>query len=79
MAGAFFAGLWQAVGLPTAAEAQALRAEVQALREELRFLTAGLPVQSKEREALADVDARMEALQVKMKGNGEVAETSASA
>jgi hypothetical protein len=36
LAGAFFTGLWQTVGLPTAAETQALRAEVQALREELR-------------------------------------------
>jgi len=33
--GASFAGLWPAVGLPTAAAVQGLRAEVQTLREEL--------------------------------------------
>ena len=78
LAGAFFAGLWQAVGLPRAAEVQALRSEAQALREELRSLTAGLPAHSKEREALVEVEARIEAWQVKMKGNGAAA-TSASA
>lgn len=36
LAGVVFTGLWQSVGLPTAAETQALRAEVQALREDVR-------------------------------------------
>ena len=105
LAGAFFAGLWQAVGLPKSAEVQALQAEVQALREELRSLTAVPPAQSKEREVfikpeartealqggdtdtlclliqrlLAEANARMETLQVKMKGDGAVAVTSAAA
>jgi hypothetical protein len=35
LVGTWFAGLWPAVGLPTAAAVQGLRAEVQALREEL--------------------------------------------
>ncbi len=34
-AGAFFAALWPAVGLPTAAELSDLRAEVRALRDEV--------------------------------------------
>ncbi len=36
LTGAFFTGLWRAVGLPTAAEVQALRAEVQALAEKVQ-------------------------------------------
>lgn len=80
LAGAFFAGLWQAVGLPKAAEVQALQAVVQALREDLHSLSAGLPAHAKEREAFIELDVRMEALQVKMKeGNGAVAATLASA
>ena len=35
MAGAFFAALWPAVGLPSAAELTDLRAEVGALRDDL--------------------------------------------
>ncbi|MGH7915339.1 MAG: hypothetical protein ACREPW_11940 [Candidatus Binataceae bacterium] len=35
MAGAFFAALWPAVGLPTAAELTEVRAEVGALRDDL--------------------------------------------
>ena len=33
LSGAFFTGMWRAVGLPTAAEVQALREEVRALTE----------------------------------------------
>jgi hypothetical protein len=33
LSGAFFTGMWRAVGLPTAAEIQALREEVRALAE----------------------------------------------
>ena len=40
--GASFAGLWPAVGLPTAAAVQGLRAEVQTLREELYSATTDL-------------------------------------
>lgn len=79
LAGAFFAGVWQAVGLPQAAEVQALRAEVQALHEKLRSPSAGLPAHSQEREAAVGVQARLEAVQVKMKSNGAVAATSAAA
>lgn len=35
MAGAFFGALWPAIGLPTAAELNDLRAEVRALRDEV--------------------------------------------
>lgn len=38
MAGAFFAALWPAVGLPSAAELTELRAEVGALRDELAMV-----------------------------------------
>ena len=48
LAGVFFTGLWQAVGLPTASEVQALRTEVQALREDVRFRAAGFPVRKKQ-------------------------------
>src|SRR5215475_5581485 len=36
IAGTFFTGLWQTIGLSTTAETQALRAEVQALRADVR-------------------------------------------
>jgi hypothetical protein len=45
--GAVFTTLWNTIGLPTAAETQALRAEVQALREEIRPLTTPLAVRPK--------------------------------
>ena len=57
VAGAFFPALWQAVGLPTAAETQALRAEIQALREELRSQGTGLVVKPKEQGAPAQREA----------------------
>ena len=47
LAGVFFTGLWQSVGLPTATEVQALRAEVQALREDIRPLNVGVQVRKK--------------------------------
>ena len=40
VAGAFFATFWPAVGLPTAGEVEALRADVRAMREELRDAVA---------------------------------------
>lgn len=40
LAGAFFATFWPAVGLPTAGEVEALRADVRAMREELRDAVA---------------------------------------
>lgn len=49
--GAFFTNLWNTVGLPTAAENQALRAEVQALREEVRTLTTPFVVRRKKTTA----------------------------
>ena len=79
LAGAFFTGLWQAVGLPTAAETQALRAEVQALREELRSLTPGFAIRSRERTASAELEARLESVQVKRKGAGAVNPTRVAA
>lgn len=47
LSGAVFTNLWNTVGLPTAAETQALRAEVQALREEIRPLTMPFTVRPK--------------------------------
>lgn len=41
VASAFFGNLWPAIGLPTAAEIQALRTEVSALRDEIRLSEAG--------------------------------------
>jgi len=40
VASAIFGNLWPAIGLPTALEMQALRADVKALREELRAVVA---------------------------------------
>jgi hypothetical protein len=40
VASAIFGNLWPAVGLPTALDMQALRADVKALREELRAVVA---------------------------------------
>lgn len=56
VAGVFFPTLWQTVGLPTATETQALRAEVQALREELRAQQTSLLVKPKAQEPLAQRD-----------------------
>lgn len=48
VAGAFFTTVWRSVGLPTADETEALRAQVQALREELRAQSNNLTVRPKE-------------------------------
>ena len=40
VASAIFSNLWPAIGLPTATDLQALRADVKALREELRTVLA---------------------------------------
>jgi hypothetical protein len=56
VAGAFFTGLWQAVGLPTATETRALRSEVQALREEIRSQSLGLRVKRKEAKTSTQSD-----------------------
>jgi hypothetical protein len=40
VAGAFFSALWPAVGLPSAAEVEAVRGDVRAMREELRDAVA---------------------------------------
>ncbi|MEW6297782.1 MAG: hypothetical protein AB1671_08600 [Thermodesulfobacteriota bacterium] len=65
-AGVVFPALWQAVGLPTAAETQALRAEVHALREELRAQRTGLSVKPKEQAAPVQRD------HAKARGTGAV-------
>jgi hypothetical protein len=49
---AFFPALWRAIGLPTAVETQALRAEIHALRQELRSQGTGLVVKPKEQGVL---------------------------
>ena len=79
LAGVFFTGLRQVVGLPTAAETQALRAEVQALREELRSFTTGSAIRSGERTVVTEPAARLAAFQVKRKGTGAVNPTQAAA
>jgi hypothetical protein len=60
LAGAFFTGLWQTVGLPTAAETQTLRTEIQALREEVRASRAVPSVQPKKKRALTAIDTGQE-------------------
>jgi len=91
-AGAFFAGLWPAMGLPTAAAVQALYAEVQflaarltaqdtqigALHEEVRSVAVDPPAQRKRRAPSAKLDASLKALPVKMNGHRAVATPMAS-
>ncbi|TMA51885.1 MAG: hypothetical protein E6J80_12935 [Deltaproteobacteria bacterium] len=73
LAGAFFAGLWPAVGLPKTTEIQALHVEVRALREEVRSLTANLfPAQSKESKVHAELAEQLEAVPAQLNGNGTV-------
>ncbi len=68
-AGALFAGLWQTVRLPTAAETQALREDIRALREEVRAQLPGLMVRSKESGA-AQREEQQEIAQGKLRANG---------
>ena len=56
LTGAFFAGLWQTVGLPTAAETQSLRVEMQTLREEVRALQDPAAIQVKKKQTPKNVD-----------------------
>ncbi len=86
LADAFFAGLWPAVGLPTAAAMQALGEEVrsliarlkaqdvqiQALRAEFRVLIADLPAQRKRRAPSARLDAPPKTMPAKMNGQRTV-------
>ena len=92
LAGTFFAALWPAVGLPTAAAVQALSeelgsltarlkaqdAQIQAQREELRSLTVDLPTQRKRRAPSAKLDTSMRTMPPKMNGHQTVAFPTAS-
>lgn len=82
LTGAFFAGLWPTVGLPTTVTVQALAEEIQslttrltaqdlliqALREEVRSLNASLPNQRKKRAPNAILDASLKTAPLKMNG-----------
>lgn len=72
VAGAVFTGLWQAVGLPTAAETQALRSELQALREELRGQTDSIVVKPKVGELRAERKEPRDHSQAPIHSNGAV-------
>lgn len=67
MAGAFFGGLWSAVGLPASSEVQAIRVELQGLRLEFRSLIAALPekakeeIEAREEDVMRALDARLQA------------------
>ncbi|MCS6927518.1 MAG: hypothetical protein NZ578_16635 [Candidatus Binatia bacterium] len=66
LADTFFATLWQTVGLPTAAQTQALRAEVEALREEVRALSP----KREEKAKAPQTTRRRERRQADLNGNG---------
>jgi hypothetical protein len=51
LAGVFFTGLWQSVGLPTSTDVQTMRAEVQGLRDDVRALNLGVQVRKKQAAA----------------------------
>lgn len=70
--GAVFAGLWQAVGLPTVAETQALRSEIQSLREELRGQTNSITVKPKVSEPHTKREEQQDHTQVLINNNGAV-------
>jgi len=70
--GAVFAGLWQAVGLPTVAETQALRSEIRALREELRGQTNGITVKPKVSEPHTKREGQQDHIQAPVHSNGAV-------
>lgn len=57
--GALFTGLWLSVGLPTASEVQALRAELESLHHEFRSLTARLSAQGNEDDVIVELKAQM--------------------
>jgi hypothetical protein len=92
---AAFAGLWPAVGLPTAAAVQALHEEIQSLaarfkaqdaqlqtlRAELRELSVDLPAQRKRksRAPSARLDASLKAMPARMNGHRIVTLPTASA
>jgi hypothetical protein len=93
LAGAFFAGLWPTVGLPTATDVQALTEElrsltnrlkaqelqIQAWREELLSLTSDPPAQRKRRAAShAKIDTSLKAFSRRMNGHQTVAFPTAS-
>jgi hypothetical protein len=92
-AGAFFAGLWPAVGLPAAATVQTLHeevrslttrlkaqdAQIQALRAEVRMLSVDFPAPRKRRAPGAKLDASLKPLPAKMNGHQTVAFPTASA
>ena len=92
LVGAAFAGLWPAVGLPTAAAVEGLseqlrsvdshlkaqEAQLQTLREELRSLAAGLPAYRKKREPIARLDAPLKAAAAKINGHRTTTRTAAS-
>lgn len=65
LSGAVFTNLWNTVGLPTATEAQALRAEVQALREEVRTINTPFAVRRKEKTTKAREDHTNDKAQTK--------------
>lgn len=79
----FFAGLWPAVGLPTAAAVQALRGELhslttrlkaqdiqmQTLRAELRALSADLPAHRRGRAPVARLNTPLETPSAKVNGH----------
>lgn len=67
IAGAFFAGLLSAVGLPTSSEVKAVRNELQGLRREFHNLVVTLPnrtkeeLEAREEEVIRAFDARFDA------------------
>jgi hypothetical protein len=69
VAGVFFTGLWQAVGLPTSTEVQSLRAEVRALREDVRSLNTATIVRPK-KTAPVGAEEQVRTSQVKVAPNG---------
>lgn len=72
LAGAFFTGLWKTVGLPTATETQAVRAEVAALREEIRASRIVPAVQPKKKRTITGIDKRLEARHEQYTNNGVI-------
>lgn len=69
LAGVVFTGLWQSVGLPTAAETQALRVEVQALREDVRALGSAQSIRRRVKP-WSPAEERKDAVQSNPRQNG---------